>query len=356
MKILAFNWRDMSHPRAGGAEVYLQSVAREWVALGHQVTVFCAAVDGRPDREVVEGVRYLRRGGRLSVYREARRYWREHSDASYDLVIDSVNTRPFLCPRFVRHTPVVAIIHQLAKEVWYYEVPWPVAVIGRYILEPWWLRSYRDVPVITVSESSRVSLVEYGLRNVTVVAEGFDLRCRGGSIEKESAPTLVFVGRLSSNKRPDHALKVFELVQREIPDAKMWFIGSGPAERALKRRAGENVEFLGRLSDQERNERVSRAHLLLVTSSREGWGLVVTEAAALGTPAAGYDVPGLRDSLRASGGVIAQPAPKALADLVVGLLREGHINSLRATPGGVLPWREVAAGVLRVASGSEVEG
>ena len=57
---------------------------------------------------------------------------------------------PFLCPRFVRDVPVVAVIHQVAREVWRYETPWPVAVLGRYLLEPAWLRAYRDVPVVTV--------------------------------------------------------------------------------------------------------------------------------------------------------------------------------------------------------------
>ncbi len=336
--------------------MYLQSVAHEWVSLGHHVTIFCAAVDGCPEEELVGGVRYLRRGGRLSVYREARRYWREHQGDGYELVIDSVNTRPFLTPRFVRGVPVLAIVYQVAREVWYYETPLPVAVVGRYLLEPWWLRTYRQTQIVTISESSRDSLLEYGLRRVEVVEPGFTSCGTTTGSAKEAEPTLVFVGRLSSNKRPDHALKVFELVRREIPAAKMWFIGSGPAEVELRRRAGENVEFLGRLSDQERNERVSRAHLLLVTSSREGWGLVVTEAAALGTPAAGYDVPGLRDSLRASGGLIAPAAPRALADLVVGLFREGRITSLRPVPGGVLPWKEVAARVLRVASAVDIEG
>lgn len=346
MKILAFNWRDMSHPRAGGAEVYLHAIAREWVATGHEVTVFCSAVEGSPERELVEGVRYVRRGSQLSVYRDGRRYWREHHRHGFDLIVDSVNTRPFLTPRFVRGTPILALVHQVAREVWRYEVPWPLAVVGRYALEPWWLRSYRQVPVVTVSESSRSSLGDYGLRNVTVVAAGFQLRGRPGPVQKERSPTLVFVGRLSANKRPDHALEVFELVQREIPDAQMWFIGTGPVEERLRRRAGENVVLFGRLTDQERNERVGRAHLLLVTSVREGWGLVVTEAAALGTPAAGYDVPGLRDSLGASGGVIAPAQPKALAEVVIRLFREGRIACLRPAPGGVLPWPEVAAKVL----------
>jgi len=71
------------------------------------------------------------------------------------------------------HVPIVAVIHQVAREIWRYETPWPISVLGRYLLEPTWLRAYRDVPVVTVSESSRESLAEYGLRRVTVVPEGW---------------------------------------------------------------------------------------------------------------------------------------------------------------------------------------
>ena len=148
-------------------------MAREWVRCGHEVTIFCAAVDGRPARELADGVEIIRRGGRLGVYREARRYWRREGDGRYDLVVDCVNTRPFLCPRFVGNVPIVAIIHQVAREIWRYETPWPISVLGRYLLEPAWLRTYRDVPVVTMCESSRESLAEYGLRRVTVVPEGW---------------------------------------------------------------------------------------------------------------------------------------------------------------------------------------
>jgi len=173
LRILAYNWRDLAHPRAGGAEVYLQSVAREWVKCGHEVTIFCAAVDDRPARELADGVEIIRRGGRLGVYREARRYWRREGDGQFDLVVDCVNTRPFLCPRFVGDVPIVAVIHQVAREIWRYETPWPISVLGRYLLEPAWLRAYQDVQVVTVSESSRESLAGYGLRRVTVVPEGW---------------------------------------------------------------------------------------------------------------------------------------------------------------------------------------
>jgi glycosyltransferase involved in cell wall biosynthesis len=346
MRILAYNWRDLAHPRAGGAEVYLQSVAREWVESGHQVTIFSAAVAGKPAEEIVDGVRVIRRGGRIGVYREAKRYWQRAGAGQYDLVLDCVNTRPFLCPRFVRDVPVVALIHQVAREVWHYETPWPIAVVGRYLLEPRWLRAYRDVPVVTVSESSRKSLAEYGLRRVTVVPEGW-VPAFPAPVEKESVPTVVFIGRLSANKRPDHAIAAFGLARRQLPDAQMWVIGSGPEEARLRKLAGPGVTFLGHVPEEAKRERLGRAHALVATSVREGWGLVVTEAAASGTVAIGYDVAGLRDSIRASGGILTRADPGSLAAGLVELLPAvagGYGPRARAV--GVLPWAKVASSIL----------
>jgi hypothetical protein len=95
------------------------------------------------------------------------RAWRRSPTARH------VNTRPFLCPRFVRGVPIVAVVYQVARQSWRYEAPWQISVLGRYLLESAWPRAYRDVPVVTMSESSRESLAEYGLRRVTVVPEGW---------------------------------------------------------------------------------------------------------------------------------------------------------------------------------------
>jgi glycosyltransferase involved in cell wall biosynthesis len=51
------------------------------------------------------------------------------------------------------------------------------------------------------------------------------------------------------------------------------------------------------VNDREKFAALRKAHLLLVPSVREGWGTSVIEANAMGTPAVGYAVPGLRDSV-----------------------------------------------------------
>ena len=163
----------------------------------------------------------------------------------------------------------------------------------------------------------------------------------------EDVPTIVFVGRLAVNKRPDEAIEAFRLARKVIPTLRMWVIGSGPMEEKLRKIAPQGVEFLGRISDDQKHQCLARADLLVVTSVREGWGLVVTEAAQCGTVAVGYDVPGLNDSIKASKGFLVPPSPSELAKGIVTALNQNVANSSwRASPDGVIPWKDVACRIL----------
>ena len=350
MRILLYNWRDLKHPLAGGAEVYSDTVATEWVKMGHSVTLFCAAVEGECKREVsVNGYEIVRRGSRHGVYREAKRFWKQEGPGNIDLVIEVVNTRPFRCSSFVKGVRVFAIVFQVAREVWFYEANPLVAVMGRYILEPFWIKRLRNIQIVTISKSSKQSLEDYGVRRVSIVPIGHHA-LKSSEFRKESEPTLLFIGRLTANKRPGDVIRAFQEVRRTLPNAKLWIIGDGPQRAKLQKYEVEGVEFLGRLDEAEKYKRLASAHLLLVTSVREGWGMVVTEAAFLGTPSIGYDVDGLRDSLATHGGLSVNPDPHSLARAII----EFFLGELKLTAsdglsdGSILPWSEVASALLRV--------
>jgi glycosyltransferase involved in cell wall biosynthesis len=344
MRILILNWKDTSHSLAGGAEVFTEEVAKELVRRGHAVTLFASSVAGRPGREHVGGVAVVRRGGRLGVYRAARRFWREQPSGSFDVVVDEINTRPFLTPRWIRDTPLVALIHQLAREIWSYELPFPVSLLGRYVLEPWWLRAYRDVPALTVSASSAESLAHHhGWRDVTVVPEGHTPH-PVPDVPKEPEPTVAFLGRLVAMKRPQDAIEAFGVLRRRFPSAALWMIGDGPLSERLQRLAPAGVAFLGRVEREELVDRLARAHVLIATSVREGWGLNVSEAAACGTPSIAYAAPGLVDSVRASGGALVDATSDALGEALVDFFS----GRLRLEPRlSTVPWPEVAEIVER---------
>src|SRR5207302_5583159 len=57
------------------------------------------------------------------------------------------------------------------------------------------------------------------------------------------------------------------------------------------------VAFAGHVSEEEKWRLLQRAWLLVHGAHQEGWGIAVMEAAACGTPALAFDVPGVRDAV-----------------------------------------------------------
>jgi len=310
----------------GGAEVFTREVAKRWVEWGHQVTLFTSEFGGCKREEVVDGVRIVRAGGKYGVYRWARKLYRKRfSKEGFDVVVDEINTRPFFAPKFVSNDErVVALIHQLAREYWFYETRFPLNYIGYCFLEERWLRNYVDVPTITVSESTRKDLEEIGFKRVFVVPEGLNFRPLDEVPEKEAYPVVVYVGRLKRAKRPDHAVRAFKIVKEKVPDAELWILGDGPFKEDLASMADEGVRFFGGLGDVERRELLRRSWVLVNPSVREGWGLNVVEANALGVPVVAYDVAGLRDSVKngETGLLAVNDSVDDLASKIVAVLQD----------------------------------
>jgi glycosyltransferase involved in cell wall biosynthesis len=314
----------------GGAEVFTHEVARRWVEAGHEVTLFTSEFPNCKQEEVLDGVTVTRSGGKYSVYRRAKKYYEEwFSREGYDVVVDEINTRPFFTPKFVNNgEKVVGLIHQLAREYWFYETPFPVSYAGYYFLERRWLRNYVDLPTVTVSESTKQDLLGLGFKRVFVVSEGLNFEPLKEVPRKESFPVVVYVGRLKRAKRPDHAVRAFRIVKEKVPRAELWVLGDGPFRKDLEGMAGEGVRFFGGLSDAERRERISRSWVLVNPSVREGWGLNVVEADALGVPCVAYDVPGLRDSIQdGQTGLLVKSGD--IQTLAEGLLRTLEDEELR---------------------------
>ena len=324
MKILMFNWRDIKNPAAGGAEVLTHEIAKRLVLHGHEFTLFASGFPNCKKQETIDGVRIIRDGGQFSVYWKAFMHYKKYFQGRFDVVIDQINTVPFFSNFFVKEKKLV-LIHKLCREIWFFEKPFPISIIG-YLLEPLWLWFYRNIPAITVSESTKRDLQKYGFRNISIIPEGIDFKPVEKPLQKESN-AFVFVGRLKKSKRPDHAIRTVALAKKAIPDIRLWIVGSGDPlyitylkDLAKKNNLEQNIVFFGRVDQEKRNELMSRAQAILVTSVREGWGLIVTEANACGTCAIAYNVNGLRDSVKNNEtGLLVEPNPEALAEAIAKL-------------------------------------
>jgi glycosyltransferase involved in cell wall biosynthesis len=226
LKILIFNWRCWANPEMGGAEIFTYENAKRWVRAGHDVTLFTSEFPACKREEVLDGVKIVRAGGKYLVYSRAKKLYRTRfAKEGFDIVIDEINTRPFFTPKFVGHgEKVVALIHQLAREYWLYETPFPISRIGYHYLEDKWLKTYRSIPTITVSNSSKNDLEAEGFRNVHVVPEGLNVEPLEDLPERQNPPVIIYLGRLKKAKRPDHAVRAFTQVRKRCPKAELWIV------------------------------------------------------------------------------------------------------------------------------------
>lgn len=104
----------------------------------------------------------------------------------------------------------------------------------------------------------------------------------------------------------------------------MWIMGDGYMREKLEKSSNSSITFYGRVDENLKYELLSRAHLVVVPGVHEGWGLVVTESNAMGTPAVAYNVPGLRDSITdgKTGIIVKENSPECLAYTAISLLRD----------------------------------
>jgi hypothetical protein len=127
LHIVWLSWKDLQHPYAGGAELLSHELRKRLSADGHAVTLVTSAVEGEPGSESVDGYTIIRSGSRYSVYLKAWMWYRKQSKRP-DLVVDEMNTFPFFA-KFYAGTRVVLFTHQLAREIWYYEMNFPISSI-----------------------------------------------------------------------------------------------------------------------------------------------------------------------------------------------------------------------------------
>jgi glycosyltransferase involved in cell wall biosynthesis len=303
-RIAIVNWRDPDHPQAGGAEVYCSEVARWLAQAGAEVTLVTARAPGQDRQSKRDGVRIHRTGGRFSVYPRALLWLRRHR-RQIDAVLDCQNGIPFFAPIAVgRRVPVVMLMHHVHQEQFALHFGARLAGIGRFLEGPASRLAYRGRPVIAVSPSTRAEIRTL-LRlpaPIYVVPNGVSIP-EPGTRHPTREPSIVSVGRLVVQKGLHHAIDAVAEARQTLPGLRFHIVGDGPELTRLRQqvqRLGlqDAVLIHGRVTDADRDLRLSQSWIFLSASQREGWGVAVLEAAAHGVPAIAYDVPGLRDAVR----------------------------------------------------------
>jgi glycosyltransferase involved in cell wall biosynthesis len=220
-----------------------------------------------------------------------------------------------------------------------------------------------DATVVLTSAFRRTLVEHYRVApwNVEVLAPGVDLDrfstgdrtgARGRFECADGEWLAVCVRRLIGRMGLEHLLEAWAAARSELPvGSRLLIAGDGPMREELEHRAQApdligSVRLLGRISDDDLVELYRAADLGVVpTTSFEGFGLVVIEAAACGTPTLATSVGGLPEVVGPLDPTLLVPGgdQQALADRIVAA-SAGCVPERRATRSYAerFDWREVA--------------
>jgi len=287
----------------GGAERWYRNLAERLAAEGHSVTYVTLRQWNRGTVPDVPGVEVVAVGPRMSLYTGDRRrilpplvfgagvlahlLRRGRYDVVHTASFPYFSLLAAAVVRPVRRFRLVVDWHEVwSREYWRAYL----GVIGGSV--GWWVqRLCARVPhrAFCFSRLHARRLQESGFTGPVTVLEGE----YAGPLEPEPAqpaePVVVFAGRHIPEKRVPALVRAFARIHAERPELRLEIYGDGPERPQVLQLVRElgldgSVDAPG-FVDAERVEAALRsAACMVLPSSREGYGLVVLEAAARGTP------------------------------------------------------------------------
>jgi len=345
MNILIINWRSIKDPLKGGADLATFEIAERLVEnYRANVSWIAPKYDKSVSQEKINGIDFIYlanpfQGRRLNLFCQFLKfyisvplYYFSHFKGKIDVVIDQIHGLPYVTPLYVKEK-VVAYIHEVAGPIWDYEFPFPINIVGKTLEKTILKLFYKKTVFITVSPSTKRDLTDLGLpeKNINIVFNGVSFPPNENA-QKDKDFIVVFLNRLVKMKGIERGLKAFSILKESLPTAKMWIIGTGKSayQEKLKKicydlNIADAVSFFGRPHDQEKYDLLSKAHVLINPSYKEGWGLVNIEANRCQTPVVAFNVKGNRDSVKqgVSGFLVKDNDLAAMAEAILKVKAQG---------------------------------
>jgi len=161
---------------------------------------------------------------------------------------------------------------------------------------------------------------------------------------------ILFIGTLDARKNVGTLLEAYAQLTGRRPDAPPLVIAGGmtPAgvrwqDEARARHLAGLVQWRGYVDEGTRQELYAAAHMLVLPSLDEGFGLTAHEALACGTPVVAYRVPALSEGLEGNPGVRLVPR----GDVAALLATVEEVAGMEAAP-PTRTWHAVARETIAV--------
>ncbi len=230
-------------------------------------------------------------------------------------------------------TPVFVDYHEVwSSQYWRSYAGRATGTLGA-LIQKLCIRVSRFAQVFTIESAER--LRSEGFRGDLKVLAGLlpESRDRGAKLTVSSPdPMVLFVGRHLKHKGVRLLPEILATARVSLPSLRMTIVSDGPERVEIEtevRRLGlsDNVRFTGHVGDDELRELFASASCTIVPSFREGYGIVVAESVASGTPVVVADNPeNLATTLVEPGinGFVVEPTVRGLSEGIVAAVAAGE--------------------------------
>ncbi len=312
------------YPYIGGGENWFKEIGSGLAKRGHEIHVFCFPMAGTPGTEHMNGM-LVTRVGVFAIER-----WQPYLkrivshllsffshpvySRRWDAVVGQGSALLAVFPIFwAKRTPIFCVVHDIYGLPQSIQDKRLVKGVLRYVFVERLLHKLPFTAWIAVSETTKAKLEKLGVpeARIFVVRNGVSLPDRTTRPEGVRK-SIVYIGRLVKHKHVEDLIQALSLIDPDLEwRAKIAGDGEERAElEALAAKLGleSKIEFLGRISEEKKWSLLFSAICFVLPSMAEGWGVVLTEAAAAGTPSVAYDVPGVREQMKSIPSIfITQP-------------------------------------------------
>lgn len=305
MRVLFLATRDWDNPAAAGGDIQLWEWARFLASRGHTVTFLASRFPGARKEETLDGINVVRLGGVLSLWFRTFWYYVRHCRGRYDVVVAEGfggSRIPRFSPLYVRE-PIITEWHQLHGALFGAQYP-KLLVPLLNLVERLTARAHRNTLVHAFTQEWHEAFPTIGFKHENIFVLPCTIReewLDGTEPAQVTAPTLLWLGKFRRYKCPHDAVLSTKLVAEQIPEVRLILAGrhdDGKYERQLKALVEhldleQHVEFRFDIVEERKRRLLKTCRALILPSAVEGFGIVVLEANACGTPViASSRVPG----------------------------------------------------------------
>lgn len=308
MNILFLTWKDIKHPFSWWAEKVIYEYCKWLIWKWHNITWISSWFKNSLKSEIIEWINIIRIYNIKTIYFFIHKWYKSYKkNNTIDVIIDEAGWIPLLSPLYEKKIPIYFLIHHIWEKEFDFKYIFPLNLISRFLYNKIILL-YKNKKTITVSESTKNELVNkfnFDKDAVYIIENTINIPILKEIDYNKKENSILFIWRIMPIKRIEDCIKSFSIFFKNNTTYQLnilWNIQYKKYKKKLdtlitKLNLNNKITFID-YNAKNFSDLLIKSKVLLVTSYKEWFWLVVLEWNSYWLPVLWYNVAWLKDNIK----------------------------------------------------------